>query len=264
MTTLAAVIRPEVPPEQLSTLAQTAEDAGLEELWLWEDCFWGGAMVSATAALAVTERLKVGVALHPVPLRNVALAGMEIAALHRMFPDRVHTAVGHGVQEWMGQVGARAESPMTLLREHLLALRALLNGERVTTQGRYVQLDDVALGWPPPSPPALLSGGRGPRTLRMCGELADGAILTTETTLDSVTEVVGWVNEGRERAGRTDPYRFVVGVDAAVDSGTKAFANEVRRWFDAGMDTVMLTPTADTQDVAGFVRFTAEVAHQLP
>ncbi|MBN7300492.1 LLM class flavin-dependent oxidoreductase [Mycobacteroides abscessus subsp. bolletii] len=263
MTTVSAVIRPDVPPEQLCTLARVAEDAGLDQLWLWEDCFWGGAMALASAALAVTERLRIGVALHPVPLRNVALAAMEIAALHRLFPDRVHTAVGHGVQEWMGQVGARVESPMSLLREHLVALRALLSGERVTTHGRYVRLDDVALGWPPSSPPSVFSGGLGPRTLALSGELADGTILTTGTTFEMFPEAQKAVDAGRYRGGRTDPHRFIVGVNAESTGGSMPVAEEVRRWFEAGVDTVMLTPNSGSPDAAAFVRFAADVGRQL-
>lgn len=148
MTTLGAVFRPQLPPEDLRSVARLAEGVGLEELWLWEDCFREGGISAAAAALAWTERVRIGIGLLPVPLRNVAVTAMEAATLHRMFPDRAVLALGHGVQDWMGQVGARAESPLTLLREHLVALRALLRGERVTTDGRYVKLDGVALDWP--------------------------------------------------------------------------------------------------------------------
>ena len=40
---------------------------------------------------------------------------MEIATIERLFPGRFVPAIGHGVQRWMGQVGARVESPLTLL-----------------------------------------------------------------------------------------------------------------------------------------------------
>ncbi len=66
--------------------------------------------------LAATSRITVAIGLLPVPLRNVALTAMEISALARLFPGRITAGVGHGVQDWMGQVGARAGSPMTLLR----------------------------------------------------------------------------------------------------------------------------------------------------
>lgn len=149
MTTLGAVFRPQLAPERLRAVVRSAEDAGLDELWLWEDCFREGGISTAAAALAWTERVRIGVGLLPVPLRNVAVTAMEAATLHRMFPGRAVLGVGHGVQDWMGQVGARVESPVRLLREHLVALRALLRGERLTVDGRYVTLDDVALDWPP-------------------------------------------------------------------------------------------------------------------
>ena len=116
MTTVGAVFLPQFPPERLRSVAEAADEAGLAQLWLWEDCFWEGGIASAAAALAWTERLQVGVGLLPVPLRNVAVAAMEMTTLHRMFPGRPLIGVGHGVQDWMGQVGARAESPLTLLR----------------------------------------------------------------------------------------------------------------------------------------------------
>ncbi len=85
--------------------------------------------------------------------------------------------LGHGVQQWMAQIGAAVPSPMTLLREYTEAVRDLLHGGTVTADGRYVQLDQVELDWPPEQVPPVLVGARGPRTLRLAGELADGVIL---------------------------------------------------------------------------------------
>ncbi|MEU5899478.1 MULTISPECIES: LLM class flavin-dependent oxidoreductase [Streptomyces] len=283
MTTLGVVFRPQLPPERLRGMVRAADDAGLAELWLWEDCFLESGIAAASAALAWSERLRVGVGLLPVPLRNVALTTMEAATLHRLFPDRVLLGVGHGVQDWMGQVGARAESPVTLLREHLDAMRALLAGERVTTHGRYVHLDDVALDWPPASAPAVYAGARGPRSLRLTGEAADGTILDASVTPDGVRRARQLVDEGRESAGREGAHPVVVyllaatGPDAenrlraelrgegrdgieglGVAGDAEAVADAVRRLADAGADTVVLQPTADEPDPEGFIRFVTD------
>ncbi|MFF3641446.1 LLM class flavin-dependent oxidoreductase [Streptomyces sp. NPDC002564] len=288
MTTLGVVFRPQLPPERLRGMVRAAEDAGLAELWLWEDCFLEGGIAAASAALAWSERLRVGVGLLPVPLRNVALAAMEAATLHRLFPDRVMLGVGHGVQDWMGQVGARAESPLTLLREHLDAMRSLLAGERVTVRGRYVRLDDVALDWPPASAPAVYAGARGPRSLRLTGEAADGTILDAGTSPDGVREARRLIDEGRAAAGRTRTHPVVVyllaatGPDGAarlraelrsegreaagpgVAGSADEVAQEVRRLAGAGADTVVLQPTGDEPDPEGFIRFvTDEVAPRV-
>ncbi|MFF7069367.1 LLM class flavin-dependent oxidoreductase [Streptomyces pseudovenezuelae] len=288
MTGLGAVFRPQLPPERLRALARLADETGLEELWLWEDCFREGGISTAAAALAWTERVRIGVGLLPVPLRNVAITAMEAATLHRMFPGRAALGIGHGVQDWMGQVGARAESPLTLLREHLLALRALLAGERVTTRGRYVTLDDVALDWPPAGPVEVLTGATGPRTLRLTGEAADGTVLTAGTPPEGVRRARRLIDEGRLKAGRTQPHRIVVylltatGPDATArlraeltDEGladvpdlgaagdADAVAKAVQRLADAGADTVVLQPTADEPDPEGFIRFVARDVRPL-
>ena len=101
-------------------------------------------------------------------LRNPALAAMEIATLARLFPGPVRPGnlQGCGVQDWMAQVGARAASPMGLLREWTTAVRSLLSGDTVTVAGTYVNLDRVALDWPPTTAvPRSRLGARGPRTL---------------------------------------------------------------------------------------------------
>jgi len=288
MTGLGAVFRPQLPPERLRAVVQLADAAGLEELWLWEDCFREGGISAAAAALAWSERVRVGVGLLPVPLRNVAITAMEAATLYRLFPGRPILAVGHGVQDWMGQVGARAESPVTLLREHLDALRALLRGERLTTQGRYVKLDDVGLDWPPEGPVEILAGAGGPRTLRLAGAAADGTVLTASTAPDGVRRARQLIDEGRESAGRTEAHKVVVylltatgpgaaarlraelaeeGLESVPDLGVAgdagAVAKAVQRLVEAGADTVVLQPTGDEPDPEAFVRFAAEEVRAL-
>ncbi|HEX8629961.1 MAG TPA: LLM class flavin-dependent oxidoreductase [Catenuloplanes sp.] len=282
MTTLGTVFLPQLPPERLRDIVRAADAAGLEEVWLWEDCFLESGIATAAAALAWSSRLRIGVGLLPVPLRNVALTAMEVATLHRLFPDRVLVAVGHGVQDWMEQVGARVDSPVTLLREYLTALRQLLAGQRVDVDGRYVHLADVALDWPPASPPKVFAGAVGPKSLRLCGEAADGTVLTAGMTPDGVREAGQLIAEGRTAGRRTDPHHVVVylhaatGPDAArrleservrwgyetlrdraVAGDAAAVAQAVRRWADAGADTVVLQPTPDDPDPEGFVRFVA-------
>ncbi|MFG3317632.1 LLM class flavin-dependent oxidoreductase [Streptomyces sp. NPDC048171] len=288
MTGLGAVFRPQLAPERLRSVARVADEAGLEELWLWEDCFREGGISTLAAALAWTERVRVGVGLLPVPLRNVAITAMEAATLHRMFPGRAVLGVGHGVQDWMGQVGARVESPVTLLREYLLALRGLLDGQRVTAEGRYVRLDDVALDWPPAGAVDVFAGATGPRSLRLAGEAADGTVLTASTPPDGVRRARRLIDEGREAAGRTDPHTVVVylltatgsgaaerlraelvaegdadvpGLGVAGDAGVVAEA--VGRLAEAGADTVILQPTGDEPDPEAFVRFAAEEVRPL-
>jgi 5,10-methylenetetrahydromethanopterin reductase len=281
---LGVAFIPTLPPERLRALARAADTSGLDDLWVWEDCFKESGIASAAAVLAWTERIKVGIGLLPVPLRNVGLTAMEIATLDRLFPGRFVAGVGHGVQSWMGQAGARVESPMTLLREYTVALRRLLNGERVTVAGRYVTLDDVALDWPPLEPPALLLGGGGPKSLSLAGELGDGTMLIAALTDDEVREactLIAKANSGSAGASRSSRVHDVLAtqiaatgpgaqqrVDAEVPRWGKpagqgigvagdaaAIAASVRRLGGFGITAVSIQPTEDEPDLEGFVEF---------
>jgi alkanesulfonate monooxygenase SsuD/methylene tetrahydromethanopterin reductase-like flavin-dependent oxidoreductase (luciferase family) len=286
---VACVLRPQIPPEELAAAARTADDAGVDELWLWEDCFAHGGIASAAIVLSNSTTLSVGIGVLPVPLRNVALTAMEIATLDRAFPGRVRVGVGHGVQDWMRQVGAHVDSPMTLLREYLTCLRALLGGETVTYDGRYVSLADVRLEWAPAAGIPLLAAATGPRTLRLSGELATGTVLTSGTTPDDVQAAVRQIALGVQARDRpAPPHKVVVNVicttgpdaerDAAAEVRRWGFdesrtvtahgiAEEIalaaRLWLDAGATTVVLQPAAGV-DIRSFLMFVgAEVQPHL-
>jgi 5,10-methylenetetrahydromethanopterin reductase len=275
---LGVVFRPQLPPEQLRTFVTLAEQAGLDDVWLWEDCFLEGGLTASVAALGWTDSLRVGLGLMPVPFRNPALAAMEVATVARLYPGRFVPAAGHGVQSWMEQVGARAASPMTLLREWVVAVRALLHGETVTTFGSYVRLDGVALDWPPTVVPPLLVGARGPRTLALAGEVADGVVLDAASSPDAVRgmvartaarrspEVVVYVPAGRsaepieaEQATSTRPLRDAMAVGPPAD-----IAAMVRRYGEAGATTVVLQPAVTDLDIEAFIRLAAQTREALP
>jgi len=268
------VFRPQLPPERLREFVISAEMAGLDDLWMWEDCFLEGGLTSAAAALAWSSSLRIGLGLMPVPLRNPALAAMEVATLARLFPGRFVPAVGHGVLPWMEQVGARAPSPMTLLREWLTATRSLLRGDAVTVSGQYVRLSDVALDWPPATVPPLLVGARGPKTLALAGELADGLVLDAGISPQGVGQAV-------DRAAARRPHEVVVYVLCGAGVGSREqikaeltkspeplsslaavgspeeVAETVRCFARAGATTVVLQPTAEDPDVAATIRLAA-------
>ena len=207
------VFRPQLlPPERLPGFAAAAEAGGYGDLWLWEDCFCEGGLTTAATALAGTSSVRVGLGLMPAPLRNPALAAMEIATLARLHPGRFVPAAGHGVLSWMAQVGARAASPMTLLREWVSAVRALLHGETVSVTGDYVNLDKVALDWPPQQVPPLLVGARRAKTLALAGELADGLVLDAGISPDRVRRAIATANAVR-------PHEVTVYVMCAAGPG---------------------------------------------
>jgi alkanesulfonate monooxygenase SsuD/methylene tetrahydromethanopterin reductase-like flavin-dependent oxidoreductase (luciferase family) len=258
--TLAVVATPELPTRQFRAVAEAAEASGLAELWLWEDVYRQSAVAQAGALLSATEHLRVGLGVLPAPLRHPVLAAMDVATLAEMFPGRLTPGIGHGVQAWMAEIGARVASPLTLLREHATAVRALLHGEPVRAEGRYVALEDARLVWPPAEPPPLYVGAHGPRTLRLAGEVGDGVILQLGVSPEDTRAALRTVAAGRAAAGHAgwSGACVYVGVDAALRAaGPRAAAAHLRRFVDAGATTVAVVPveadgtTPDMADAAG-------------
>ncbi|MGW0845729.1 LLM class flavin-dependent oxidoreductase [Streptomyces sp. NPDC002787] len=164
-------------PEGLPEFARRAEALGADDLWVVEDLGWNGGVSAAAVALGATHRLRVGIGITPAPLRSPALLAMELATLARVFPGRLVAGIGHGVREWMVQVGAAPRSPLALLEETITSVRALLSGERVEVVGREVRLDGVKLVHPPTEVPPVVAGVVRPRSLELSGRVADGTLV---------------------------------------------------------------------------------------
>lgn len=250
----------ELPAPLVIEFAERLEAGGADELWVIEDCFFTTGVSLAAAALARTERLTVGIGIMPAVARTAPMTAMEIATLAALAPGRLIAGIGHGVQEWMGQMGVRPASPVTALTEVITAVRSLLRGERLTTDGDYVQLTDVALEYPPTPVPPVLAGVRGPKSLAAAGRCADGLVLAemsgptavraaVETAAPAGPFDVAAFSVMSIGAGRADARRnvapLVVELMAAPPPGLRAapFFDELAGLVDRdGADGVMAAP----------------------
>jgi alkanesulfonate monooxygenase SsuD/methylene tetrahydromethanopterin reductase-like flavin-dependent oxidoreductase (luciferase family) len=166
-----------LPAPFVVEVAEALEAGDVDQLWVIEDCFYTAGVSLAAAALARTERLTVGLGILPAVARNPAITAMELATLANLAPGRLLAGIGHGVQEWMEQVGARTSSPLTTLDEVITVVRRLLRGDTVDFDGREVTMRGVALDAPPAEVPPVLAGVLGPKSLALAGRVADGVVL---------------------------------------------------------------------------------------
>ena len=91
------------PARAVREFAPALEAGGVDQMWFIEDCFYTAGISLAATALALTERLQVGIGILPAVARNPAVTAMEIATLAELAPGRLLAGIGHGVQEWMEQ-----------------------------------------------------------------------------------------------------------------------------------------------------------------
>lgn len=191
----------EVPPDRVIEHASALVDE-LDELWIIEDMEWSGGVAQATMLLERLPRITVGHGIAPAPFRHPVALAMEWAVLARAYPGRFSGGIGHGVQEWMPQLGLAVGSPLTLLEETASVVRDLLAGERVEMRGRYVTAEGVALKFPPSNPPPVSLGVRGPKSLELAGRCADGTVLAEWSAPAYVRWARQRIADGAAAAGR--------------------------------------------------------------
>jgi alkanesulfonate monooxygenase SsuD/methylene tetrahydromethanopterin reductase-like flavin-dependent oxidoreductase (luciferase family) len=134
---VAANIGEYARPENVLRLAETAEDAGWEALFLWDHLgwVWDGPAADPWVALAGvavrTERLLIGTAVTPVPRRRPQVLALQVATLDELSGGRVILGAGLGGNrrefEEFGE-SFDADRRWQLLEEGLQLMRSLWAG----------------------------------------------------------------------------------------------------------------------------------------
>ena len=203
------------PPTSIVEFTERVESGGLDQVWVIEDCFFTTAISLAATALARTHHTTVGLGILPAVARNPAITAMEIATLANLAPGRIIAGIGHGVQSWMEQMGARTASPLTTLEEVLTVVRRLLRGESVSFRGTEVHFDSVQLDQPPVRVPPVVAGVRGPKSMAVAGRAADGVVLAEGAG-------PGYVAAARRQAGDPDGFRVSVFSSLCIEPDREA------------------------------------------
>jgi probable F420-dependent oxidoreductase len=133
--------------------------------------------VALSFAASETKKLKLGTGICLVPQRDPFVTAKCVASLDRLSGGRFIFGIGGGwnVDE-MENHGARYETRFKLLRERVLAMKAMWTEEEASFHGDYVDFDPV---WSSPKPaqrphPPIILGGETQYTLRRVVEFCDG------------------------------------------------------------------------------------------
>ena len=186
-----------------------AETLGYELAWVAEG--HGGDQFATLAACAVqTSRILLGTSITSVFVRTAPTIAMAAATVDGLSGGRFILGVGssHRVQV-EAEHGVGYGKPLTRVRETVEIIRALLRDGRVQYEGETVRIEGFDL-WFTPLRRALpiYASAVFPKMTALCGEIADGVILT-RSTLATAPLVRQQLAEGARRAGR-DPSEIVV------------------------------------------------------
>ena len=213
--------------------ALAAEAAGWDSVWTWDHLLaifgpWEQPILEGWTTLAavapMTSRVRLGLMVGANTFRNPGLtaklattldhvsAGRAVLGIGGAWFEREHDAFG--IETWGSGFGERLDR----LDESVDVMRRLLDGERVTHDGRFYTLRD-ALCEPRPVQERLpiLVGGSGPRkTLRTVALRADA------------WNTSGWEDEVRGKLANLDRHCDDVGRDRSTIELTVSFPVVIR------------------------------------
>jgi probable F420-dependent oxidoreductase len=246
-------------------LARAAEDRGFESLLLPEHThipksrrtpFPGGGdlpkcyshthdpFVALSFAAAATSKILLGTGICLIPQREPIVTAKCVASLDRLSNGRFVFGIGGGwnVDE-MENHGARYETRFKLMRERILAMKALWTQDEAAFHGEMVNFDPV---WSYPKPvqrphPPILLGGSSDYTVKRVVEFCDGWLPIARGGFNA-RQAVARLRQAASAAGR-DYSTLSLGVFAAPPD--KAVLDEYR---DAGIHRAVLAIPDLTRD----------------
>jgi 5,10-methylenetetrahydromethanopterin reductase len=195
--------------------ARAADRGGFSTLWFAENPFNRGVLPAMAACALATRAIRIGIGVFNPFNRHPTLMAMEMGALDELSDGRAVLGVGAGIK--VAQMGLPAERRIAAVRDAIHIVRPLLRGEEVTYAGKMFSADHVRLEFPlrRPGMPILMAAV-GDQALRLCGELADGLMISNMSPPAYTRRAVGIVNAAADQIGRPRPAEVIQYVPCAI------------------------------------------------
>lgn len=207
MTRVAVYLQDAHPIRTGMEIARRAEAKGFEAVWQAESRLVREATVPMAAFASVTERIKVGSGVVDCWSRNPARLAATFSTLDDLAPGRVILGIGAWWDPLARKVGIDRVKPLTVMREIVTTVRALLHNETVTFHGEHVHLDGVELDYVYQDRRAkdvpIYIGATGMQMMELTGEIADGCVLNYLVSPSYNERAMQHLEAGAAKAGRS-------------------------------------------------------------
>ena len=215
--------------------------------------------VALTAAATATERLLIGTGICLVVERDPITLAKEVASLDYICRGRFLFGIGGGWnREEMENHGTNPVQRWKLLRERVLAMKAIWTEDEAQFHGDFVNFDPI-WSWPKPVQkphPPILVGGDGPGTLQRVVEYGDGWMPIVGRGQTSLFERIAELNRLATEAGR--------GHIPVSIYGTPPRPEAIEQYVDLGVERcIFWLPAASTKEVLPLLDRYAELVDRF-
>ena len=222
-------------------LVDMAEDLGLDAIWMAESHFnparavLSSPMVVGAAIAGRTKRIKIGTAVHVLPLGNPLRTAEETASLDQISNGRLDYGVGRsglpGAYEGYGM--AYSESRERFF-ECLEVITKAWTSDRFSHQGKFYSFDDVCLVPKPlqkPHPPIRIAATTN-ETFPLLGKMGYPIFIGVRgLTMSQVAEQVKTYEKAWKDAGHLGPIDVSLRVPVHVSRSRETALRESEESF---------------------------------
>jgi len=248
-------------------VAWQAEALGFESIWLFDHFhtvprpsleITFEAFTSLSALAAQTRRVRLGHVVLCAAYRNAALTAKMISTLDVISGGRMELGLGAGWKrdEWLAYGYGFPDAPerLAILRDHLEVVRAMMDEDHATYEGRHASVARAINRPQPIQQPRIpiMVGGNGPNvTWRLAARYAD-ELNVDGMTPDEVERALPVIRGRCEEIGR-DPDSLKVSAHVWWESLSESGASRsdmVRAYADLGVSRLigLVRESADSDE----------------
>ena len=224
--------------QPIRTFVQRAETLNYDSLWVMEGILGRAPSLEPVSILsyvaALTEEVRLGVAVILLTLRNPIQLAKSLVSLDRMSNGRLDVGIGIGGHVPEEIFGYSSERRIKRFEESLQVMKTLWDESEASFSGTYWNFDSVSLKPRPaqqPHPP-IWFGARVPAALKRAVKHGDGFIGAGSSSFEDFVKQYGLLQQFLEKEGR-DPETFGISkrVYVAVDRDRDRAERRLREWF---------------------------------
>lgn len=188
-------------------IARYAEVKGFDGIWQAESRLVRDAIVPMAAYAAVTEKIHIGSGVINNWTRNIGLLASTFLTLDDLAPNRIICGIGAWWDPLAKNVGINRTRPLKAMEETITVMKKLLNMERVTFEGEFVNVHgielDVVHGRREPRNVPIYIGATGDKMIQMTGRIADGIVMNYCVPVEYNDQAIEQLMIGLKQSGRS-------------------------------------------------------------
>jgi 5,10-methylenetetrahydromethanopterin reductase len=202
-----------LPPARFVALVKDAEALRFETFWAADERFFRDCWAQLAVATQYSATMRLGTAVTDPYIRHPALTAVSVATIDELSGGRAILGLGMGGSGFR-QLGLKKERPLTVLREAIELIRALLQGDNVDYKGRAFTFNGRLSTAAAPHVPMMVATN-GVQVMGLAGEVADIVMVQGLASTHMVEVVLEHIDAGARKVGRARP-KLIARLDTVV------------------------------------------------